>query len=65
MTDTPKRIWAWAVFPTSHLVGTWSVTRYPDAAEEYILAAEHDRIVAEKDAEIAMLRAERDHGGPQ
>ena len=31
---------------------------HPDA--EYILLSEHDRIVAEKDAEIAMLRAERD-----
>lgn len=56
MTDTPKRIYAWVVPPTSHLVGTWCVTRYPDAAEEYILAAEHDRIVAEKDAEIERLR---------
>ena len=31
---------------------------YPDA--QYILAAEHDRMMAEKGAEIAMLRAERD-----
>lgn len=31
---------------------------HPDA--EYILAAEHDRIVAEKDAEIERLKAERD-----
>ena len=54
--DAPKRIFAWSVFPTSHLVGTWSVTRYPNNAEHYILAAEHDRIVAEKDAEIARLR---------
>lgn len=56
MTDTPKRIYAWAVPPTSHLVGTWCVTRYPDAAQEYILTAEHDRIMAEKDAEIAATR---------
>lgn len=56
MTDTPKRIYAWSVPPTAHLVGTWSVTRYPDAAQEYILATEHDRIVAEKDAEIAAAR---------
>ena len=54
--DAPKRIYAWSVPPTAHLVGTWSVTRYPDAAEAYILAAEHDRIVAEKDAEIARLK---------
>lgn len=57
MTDTPKRIYAWAVPPTSHLVGTWCVTRYPDAAQEYILTAEHDRIMAEKDAQIAELEA--------
>jgi len=56
MTDTPKRIYAWAVPPTSNLVGTWCATRYPDAAEAYILAAEHDRMIAEKDAEIAWLR---------
>ncbi len=54
--DAPKRIFAWSAFPTSDLVGTWSVTRYPSNAEHYILAAEHDRIVAEKDAEIARLR---------
>lgn len=56
MTDTPKRIYAWAVPPTSNLVGTWCATRYPDAAEAYILAAEHDRMMAEKDAEIAAAR---------
>ena len=55
--DAPKRIFAWSAFPTSHLVGTWSVTRYPSNAEHYILAAEHDRLMAEKDAEIAWLRA--------
>ncbi len=33
-----------------------SETPHPDAAQEYILATEHDRIVAEKDAEIARLR---------
>ena len=54
--DAPKRIFAWSAFPTSDLVGTWSVTRYPSNAEHYILAAEHDRIVAEKDAEIAAAR---------
>lgn len=54
--DAPKRIFAWSAFPTSHLVGTWGVTRYPDNSEHYILAAEHDRLMAEKDAEIARLR---------
>lgn len=54
--DAPKRIFAWSAFPTSHLVGTWGVTRYPSNAEHYILAAEHDRIVAEKDAMIAVMR---------
>lgn len=54
--NAPKRIYAWSVPPTAHLVGTWSVTRYPDAAQEYILASDHARIVAEKDAEIARLR---------
>jgi hypothetical protein len=56
MMGAPKRIFAWSVPPTAHLVGTWCVTSYPDAAQEYILATEHDRIVAEKDAEIARLR---------
>ena len=56
MMDAPKRIYAWATLPTAPLVGTWSVTRYPDDAQEYTLAAEHDRIVAEKDAEIAAAR---------
>ena len=55
MMDAPKRIFAWSGV-ASGLAGTWCVTRYPDAAEAYILAAEHDRIVAEKDAEIARLK---------
>lgn len=59
--DAPKRIFAWSAFPTSDLVGTWSVTRYPSNAEHYILATEHDRIVAEKDAEIARLQHDRDN----
>lgn len=61
MTDTPKRIYAWSVPPTSNLVGTWCATRYPDAAEAYILAAEHDRMMAEKGAEIERLRQDRDN----
>lgn len=54
--DAPKRIYAWSVPPTAHLVGTWSVTRYPDAAQEYIIASDHARIVAEKDARITVMR---------
>lgn len=59
MTDTPKRIGL-----VSNGLGGWRLWSkdepntggrdYPDA--EYILATEHDRIVAEKDAEIARLK---------
>lgn len=59
MTDTPKRIGL-----VSNGLGGWRLWSkdepnaggrdHPDA--EYIIAAEHDRIVAEKDAEIARLR---------
>ena len=55
MMDAPKRIFAWSGV-ASGLAGTWGVTRYPDNSEHYILAAEHDRLMAEKDAEIARLR---------
>jgi len=60
MTDTPKRIGL-----VSNGLGGWRLWSkdepgmggrdHPDA--EYILAAEHDRIVAEKDAQIAELEA--------
>ena len=51
--DAPKRIWI-------NLRGSRWVTE-DDAREDhgdvdYILAAEHDRLMAEKDAEIARLR---------
>lgn len=59
--DAPKRIFAWSAFPTSDLVGTWSVTRYPSNAEHYILAAEHDRIVADYLAVIDHLHHEHDY----
>lgn len=55
MTEAPKRIMAWSDVALG-LAGTWSVTRHAENAEPYILAAEHDRIVAEKNAEIARLR---------
>ena len=51
--DAPKRIWAWPHFD-GWITGDWSANTYHDERTvAYILAAEHDRIVAEKDAEIA------------
>ena len=56
MTDASTRIWAWPHFD-GWITGDWSANTYHDERTvEYILATEHDRIVAEKDAEIAMLR---------
>lgn len=55
--DAPKKIWAWSDFAQS-LAGTWGVTRYPSYSHEYILAAEHERIVAEKDNAIKAARRE-------
>ncbi len=46
MMDAPKRIFAWSGV-ASGLAGTWGVTRYPDNSEHYILAAEHDRLMAD------------------
>jgi hypothetical protein len=57
MTDAPTRIWAWPHFD-GWITGDWSANTYhDDRTVEYILAAEHERIVADKDAEIAQLRA--------
>jgi len=51
-----KRIWAWPAFGPESVTGSWSANTYHDERTvAYILAAEHDRIVAEKDAEIARL----------
>ena len=56
--DAPKRIWG---IPhrddeSPHSLGVfWSVQCSEDD-DEYILAAEHDRLMAEKDAEIARLQ---------
>jgi len=63
MTDgAPKRIWAWitGIQPLQGNAGLWRSDEGTITDDEYILAAEHARIVAKKDAEIAMLRAERD-----
>ncbi|KAB2858660.1 MAG: hypothetical protein F9K41_00095 [Sphingopyxis terrae] len=52
-----KRIWAWPAFGPESVTGSWSANTYHDERTvAYILAAEHDRIVAEKDAEIAAAR---------
>jgi hypothetical protein len=62
MTDAPKKIWAWSDFAQS-LAGTWGVTRYPSYSHEYILAAEHERLLSEarnKALEDAARAAERD-----
>lgn len=59
MTDgAPKRIWAWitGIQPLQGNAGLWRSDEWTITDDEYILAAEHDRIVAEKDAEIARLR---------
>ncbi len=57
--DAHKRIWAWPHFD-GWITGDWSANTYhDDRTVEYILATEHDRIVAEKDAEIARLVSER------
>ena len=56
MTEAPKKIWAWPHFD-GWITGDWSANTYHDERTvAYILATEHDRIVAEKDAEIARLR---------
>ncbi len=59
MTDgAPKRIWAWitGIQPLQGNAGLWRSDEWTITDDEYILAAEHDRIVAEKDAEIAAAR---------
>jgi len=56
-TEAPKRIWAWPHFD-GWITGDWSANTYHDERTvAYILASEHARIVAEKDAEIERLRA--------
>lgn len=53
--DAPKRIWAWPHFD-GWITGDWSANTYHDERTvAYILATEHDRLMAEKDAEIERL----------
>ncbi len=65
--DAPKRIWAWSG-PAKGLAGSWSVTRYAEAPHEYILAAEHERLLSEarnkalEDAAQMLLRKFRSMG---
>ncbi len=58
MTEAPKRIWAWPDKGNPESVtGRWSCNTYSsDLTQSYILAAEHERLMAERDAEIARLR---------
>lgn len=59
MTDgAPKRIWAWitGIQPLQGNAGLWRSDEWTITDDEYILAAEHARIVAKKDAEIERLR---------
>jgi len=63
--DAPKKIWAW-VDDLAGIVGQSEAPETPpnlpagpnaiSPCAEYILASDHARIVAEKDAEIARLR---------
>lgn len=58
MTEAPKRIWAWPDKGNPESVtGRWSCNTYSsDLTQSYILAAEHERLMAERDAEITRLR---------
>ncbi len=59
MSEAPKRIWLEPFCEDAEVA--WCEHQLEDCDEcgekavEYILAAEHDRIIAEKDAEIARL----------
>ena len=58
MTEAPKRIWAWPDKGNPESVtGRWSCNTYSsDLTQPYILAAEHERLMAERDAEIGTWR---------
>lgn len=54
MTDAAPRIWAFHAGPmVGYFVGREEVGAY---VAPYILAAEHERLMAERDAEITRLR---------
>jgi hypothetical protein len=58
--DAPKRIWAWP-FNSGWHGGYYRENKHaiPEPEKhgsDYILVSEHDRLMAEKDAEIARLR---------
>lgn len=54
--DAPKRIWAWKNDAGEFADRSWSDEECQhDRIAEYILATDHARIVAEKDARIAHL----------
>ena len=68
--DAPNRIWAW-VDDLAGIVGQSDEPETPpnlpagpnaiSPFAEYILASEHDRLIAEKDAEIERMRHDRDN----
>ncbi len=60
--DAPKKIWAWPDRGRRESVtGRWSCNTYnSDLTEAYVLAAEHDRIVADYLAVIDHLHHEHD-----
>ena len=65
MSDAQKMIWAKPNYD-GELDGMFVIDGYPlpasmdSGAFKYVRADEHDRIVAEKDAEIERLKDERD-----
>lgn len=65
MTEAPKKIWAWPHFD-GWVTGDWSANTYHDGRTvPYILATEHERLMAEKDARIARLRGALEWYGEQ
>lgn len=67
MTDAFTKIWVWPDFPEGWLTGQWSASRRADRDNmvPYILAAEHERLMTERDAEIVRLREALEWYGEQ